>query len=99
MSNKGAVASRDAPACPFHLLRDRSPVRLFSSYRQTDTGASVISLQIVSTSASPGRAKRVMSKLDDCLGQRGVQSVADLDARGDAEFGEDVVEVRADGAV
>src|SRR5918997_6370459 len=40
-----------------------------------------------------------MGRLDVCLRQRGVQSVAQLAARGDAELGEDVVEVRADGAV
>src|SRR3712207_5591333 len=40
-----------------------------------------------------------MGRLNDCLRQRGVQSVAQLAARGDAELGEDVVEVRADGAV
>src|ERR671917_2376056 len=40
-----------------------------------------------------------MGRLDDCLGERGIQSVAQLAARGDAELGEDVVEVRADGAV
>src|SRR5215212_6773630 len=99
MANKNSVASRDAPAYPFHLLLDRSPVRLFSSYRQTDAAASVISLQIESTMASPGRARRVRSKLDDSLCWRGVQSVANLAARGDAELGEDAIEVRADGAV
>src|SRR5215212_10101000 len=70
-----------------------------SIYGATNVGASVIRLRLRQRDRPMGQGPAGSMNLGDCLGQSGIERVAQLSARGDTELGEDVVEVRPDRAV